>query len=81
MYTEAEFQIVCCGCGRLEIKNENPEKASRETIVYCGYCGVPRGTVGALRDLAVRASPQPMPKVSGLPSKRAEDAQRNLGVV
>jgi hypothetical protein len=60
MNTCAEFQMVCGECGSLTIKIENPERASREAIVYCGRCGVSRGTVGALRDLAVRTTPHPV---------------------
>jgi hypothetical protein len=48
-----DFQMVCGDCGSLAIRIENPEGASREEIVYCGDCGCSRGTVGALRDLAV----------------------------
>jgi hypothetical protein len=54
MDNNVEFQMVCGDCGSLAIKIENPVSASRKTIVYCGECGVSRGTVGALRDLAVR---------------------------
>ena len=46
--------MVCADCGSLAIKIENPEKAFRDAIVYCGQCGASRGTVGALRDLAAR---------------------------
>ena len=53
MKTGIDFQIVCGKCGGLAVKIENPERASRETIVYCGDCGASRGTVGGLRDLAV----------------------------
>jgi hypothetical protein len=54
MNTSIDFQVVCDNCGSLAIRIENPERASREAIVYCGDCEAPRGTVGALRDLAVR---------------------------
>ena len=54
MDNKVEFQMVCGDCGSLAIKIENPVSASRKTIVYCGECGASRGTVGALRDLAVR---------------------------
>lgn len=54
------FQMVCGGCGSLQIKIENPERASRKAIVYCGRCGVSRGTVGALRDLASQPNARPM---------------------
>jgi len=60
MSSGAEFQMVCRDCGGLTIKIENPEGASRDAIVYCGHCGVPRGTIGALRDLAVQPDPYQM---------------------
>jgi hypothetical protein len=53
MKTGIDFQIVCGKCGSLAVKIENPERASRETIVYCGDCGASRGTMGGLRDLAL----------------------------
>jgi hypothetical protein len=57
-----EFQMVCGDCGSLAIKIENPVSASRRTIVYCGECGASRGTVGALRDLAVRRDAHVLPR-------------------
>ena len=57
MNNDVDFQIVCVDCGCLAIRIEDPLKASREAIVYCGDCGVSRGTVGALRDLAVQPNP------------------------
>jgi hypothetical protein len=57
MNNAVDFQIVCVDCGCLAVRIEDPLKASREAIVYCGDCGVSRGTVGALRDLAVQANP------------------------
>lgn len=54
MNTGVDFQMVCDNCGCLGIKIQDPEQASREAIVYCGDCGLSRGTVGELRDLAVR---------------------------
>jgi hypothetical protein len=56
MSNEIGFRIVC-SCGCLSIRIEEPLKASREAIVYCGDCGTSRGTVGALRDLAVQRYP------------------------
>jgi hypothetical protein len=62
------IKMVCGVCGSLQVKIENPETASREAIVYCGRCGIFRGTVGALRDLASRRDAQRMlPRVSKLP--------------
>jgi hypothetical protein len=57
MSKESGFLIVCTNCGCLSIKIEEPVKSSREAIVYCGDCGTSRGTVGALRDLAVQGYP------------------------
>jgi len=57
MNSDIGFQFVCANCGCLSIKIEEPLKSSREAIVYCGDCGASRGTVGALRDLAVQKCP------------------------
>ena len=56
MNNNIDFQIVCIDCGCLGIRIEDPLKASREAIVYCGDCGASRGTMGALRDLAVQSN-------------------------
>ena len=61
MNNDVNFQMVCDTCGCLGIKIENPEQASRETLVYCGDCGNSRGTVGALRDLSVRSEAPAIP--------------------
>jgi len=58
MSNESAFQIVCTNCNCLSIKIEEPVRSSREAIVHCGDCGAARGTVGALRDLAVRGYPE-----------------------
>jgi hypothetical protein len=36
----------------MTIKVARPEKAPETTIVECGRCSSPRGTLAALRDLA-----------------------------
>ena len=54
MKHDVGFQIVCTNCGCLSIRIEEPLKATRDAMVYCGDCGNSRGTVGALRDLSVR---------------------------
>ena len=43
MNINVEFQMVCDDCRSLTIKIENPEGASRETVVYCGRCGAHEG--------------------------------------
>ena len=68
MNNKFEFQIVCIDCGCLAIRIEDPVTASREAIVYCGDCGASRGTVGALRDLAVQANAE-LPLRSRIPSQ------------
>jgi hypothetical protein len=75
MSNDDSFQIVCTNCGCLSIKIEEPHKAMREALVYCGDCGNSRGTVGALRDLSVRrysdivfSTPPTLPPVKGLTS-------------
>src|SRR5579872_5774832 len=57
MSNESAFQIVCTNCNCLSIKIEEPVRSSREAIVSCGDCGASRGTVGALRDLAIQGDP------------------------
>jgi hypothetical protein len=55
LHTSDEFQMVCADCGSLAITIANPEETNREAIVHCGGCNSPRGTMGGLRDLAMRA--------------------------
>jgi hypothetical protein len=75
----AEFQMVCGQCGSLKITIENPEAAPREAIVYCGNCSAPRGTMGALRDLALRPNPNPvLPTRIPLLSSRGRSKQPKL---
>ena len=70
MNNKLEFQIVCTGCGCLAIRIEDPVNASREATIYCGDCGASRGTVGALRDLAVQANAEAaLPSRSRIPSQ------------
>ncbi len=54
MNIKAQFEMVCGSCGSLSVKIVDPERAGRETIIYCSNCGAPRGTIGALKDLAQR---------------------------
>lgn len=61
MNASVDFEMVCDDCGSLAVKIENPEQASREAIIYCADCGAWRGTMGALRDLAVRPDAQVLP--------------------
>jgi hypothetical protein len=71
MNTSADFQMVCGNCGSLEIKIENPERALRGSIVYCSNCGVSRGTMGALKDLAVRPEAHLLPTKQRVPVSKS----------
>jgi hypothetical protein len=80
---DADFQIVCIDCGCLAIRIEDPVKASREAIVYCGDCGASRGTMGALRDLAVQPNTDAMlstrsmiSREDGIAADRSEISKR-----
>jgi hypothetical protein len=57
MSNDIGFRIVCTKCGCLSIRIEEPLRAVREAVIYCGDCGTSRGTIGALRDLAVQRYP------------------------
>jgi hypothetical protein len=46
------FKFICDGCGSMSIKVAYPERAPETTVVECGRCNAPRGTLAALRDLA-----------------------------
>jgi hypothetical protein len=84
MSKESGFQIVCTNCGCLSIKIEEPVKSSRESIVYCGDCGTSRGTVGALRDLAVRGYPDvviPTPSSARSADEPAADEQQPIAKI
>jgi hypothetical protein len=62
MIPQEPFKMVCESCGGLSIKIDHPELAPSHTIVACGRCGLPRGTIGALRDMAKSpVGPQPDP--------------------
>jgi hypothetical protein len=73
MKNGVDFQIVCNNCGGLAVKIENPVQASRESAVYCSDCGASRGSMGGLRDLAIR----PDAHDAFLPKRRAPKVQSN----
>jgi hypothetical protein len=47
-----KFKFICDACGSMSIKVEQSDGASETTIVNCGRCSSPRGTLAALRYLA-----------------------------
>ena len=47
-----KFKFVCDACGSMTIKAAHLDRAPGTTIVECGRCDAPRGTLAALRDLA-----------------------------
>jgi hypothetical protein len=54
MLNNQKFKFVCDACGSLSIKVAKPEQAPETTIVECGRCNSPRGTLGSLRALAAQ---------------------------
>jgi ribosomal protein S27E len=46
------FEVVCVNCDALGIVFDCPEDAPSSTLITCRHCGAPRGTLGALRNLA-----------------------------
>jgi hypothetical protein len=82
MKSDVEFQIVCIDCGCLAIRIEDPVTASHDAVVYCGDCGAPRGTVGALRNLALQPYAEiVLPVKSRLPSHRAAGDPRPVSEI
>ena len=47
-----KFKFVCDACGSMTIKVANPDRAPETTVIECGRCNAPRGTLASLRDLA-----------------------------
>ena len=47
-----KFKFICDACGSMSITVEHSDRASETTIVKCGRCSSPRGTLAALRYLA-----------------------------
>jgi hypothetical protein len=52
----SRFKVVCEACGSLSIKVADPAHAPATTPVCCGRCGVVRGTLGELHDMARRST-------------------------
>jgi hypothetical protein len=48
------FQIICINCDAIGIVLDHPQDAP-STPIQCRHCGVPRGTLGDLRSLALRS--------------------------
>jgi len=46
------FAIVCVHCGSISIRPEDCAAGAVTTVVRCGTCNSPRGTLQALRKLA-----------------------------
>jgi hypothetical protein len=52
MLEDQKFKFICDACGSMTIKVAHPDQAPGTTIVECGRCNSPRGTLAALRNLA-----------------------------
>ncbi len=52
MSRHPEFKLVCVNCDSLGITLDFAEDAPLSTLIRCGCCNAPRGTLGDLRVLA-----------------------------
>src|SRR5262245_59173014 len=52
MNARPEFRLVCDICDSVGILLDYPEGAPPSTLIRCSICSAPRGTLGALRNLA-----------------------------
>ena len=52
MRVSHQFKPVCESCNSFGIRLEYGEGAPSSMQIRCSGCGAPRGTLGALRDLA-----------------------------
>jgi hypothetical protein len=48
----SSFTLICLRCDSLGIAADYQELAPDTTVIRCGNCGNPRGTLGGLRNLA-----------------------------
>jgi hypothetical protein len=53
MRTSSRFQLICINCDALGIVLDYPDNAPSSTQIKCQACEAPRGTIGALRNLAL----------------------------
>jgi hypothetical protein len=53
MNVRPAFKLVCVNCDALGIVLDHAEHAPSSTQIKCRYCGVPRGSLGDLRNLAL----------------------------
>jgi hypothetical protein len=52
MDVRPEFRLVCDICDSMGVVLDYPEDAPPSKLIRCSICGAPRGTLGALRNLA-----------------------------
>jgi hypothetical protein len=52
MNRRPEFKLICVNCDSLGITLDFAEDAPSSTLIRCGCCNAPRGTLGDLRVLA-----------------------------
>jgi hypothetical protein len=46
------FEVVCSQCAGVGVRSDFAEGAPPSTIIKCSVCDAPRGTLGALQELA-----------------------------
>jgi hypothetical protein len=52
MKNASHFEVVCRDCAALGVRPDYSEGASSSTIIRCSVCDAPRGTLGALQNIA-----------------------------
>jgi hypothetical protein len=52
MKNTSHFEIVCRNCSALGVRPDYAEGASTSTTIRCSACDAPRGTLGALQNIA-----------------------------
>jgi hypothetical protein len=50
----ADYKLICEQCGSLTITLPVGAISSPRTLLHCGRCGAPRGTLQSLRDRSNR---------------------------
>src|ERR1700682_3239965 len=69
---QSKIQICVRGVRKLDDQVAHPDRAPDTTIVECGRCNSPRGTLAALRDLARQGRSDPV-RNGGGPGPRSRE--------
>jgi hypothetical protein len=53
-----DYKMICEQCGSLTITLPLEAQSSPHSLLTCGRCGAPRGTLQSLRNRSVRVDPR-----------------------